>query len=63
MNVTRIPRDDSQFFEDIKELCVLCAKGVVTIAERHHYNPKDVSKLFIELYTKIQNDVENTSKR
>ena len=54
--------NDSQFFADVRELCVLCAKGVVTIANRYDFNPKDVSKLFIELYTKINDDVENSSK-
>lgn len=54
--------NDSQFFADVRELCVLCAKGVVTIAQRYDFNPKDVSKLFIELYTKINDDVENSSK-
>lgn len=52
--------EDPQFFEDIRELCILCAKGVVTIANRYNFNPRHVSKLFIELYTKIDGMVDNS---
>lgn len=52
--------ENPQFFDDIRELCILCAKGVVTIANRYNFNPRDVSKLFIELYTRINDEVENS---
>lgn len=54
--------EDPQFFEDIRELCTLCAKGVVTIANRYNFNARDVSKLFIELYSKIDKQVEDSYK-
>ena len=54
--------EDPQFYEDIRELCKLCAKGVITIAQRYNFNPRDVSKLFIQLYTKINEQVEDSYK-
>lgn len=54
--------EDPQFFDDIRELCILCAKGVVTIANRYNFNPRDVSKLFIELYTKIDGMVDSSKQ-
>lgn len=51
---------DSKMFEDIRELCVLCAKGIVVIAQEHNENPRLVSKLFIQIYQKINDDVESS---
>ena len=52
--------EDPQFFDAIRELCTLCARGVVTIANRYNFNARDVNKLFIELYTKIDGMVDNS---
>lgn len=50
--------EDSKLFEDIRELCVCCAKGIVVISERHKENPKLVSKLFVEVFQTILREME-----
>lgn len=40
-------------FEDIRELCVYCAKGIVIVSQRHNENPRLVSKLFLEVFKEI----------
>ena len=56
------PEDfDNRMFNDIRELCVCCAKSVVVIAKRYNEDPRLVSKLFIEVYKKINDDAENAS--
>jgi len=52
---------DDRMFDDIRELCVCCAKAVVVIAKRYNEDPRLVSKLFIEVYNKINDDVENAT--
>lgn len=42
-----------ELFEDIRELCVCCAKGIVIISQRHNENPRLVSKLFLEVFKEI----------
>jgi hypothetical protein len=58
--MSKVEKLNDAFFQDIRELCICCAQGVVVIAKRYNYNPADVSKLFLEVYTKINNDVENS---
>ena len=55
-----IEKLNDEFVQDIRELCIFCAKGVVVISKKHNLNPEYVSKMFIEVYNKIQSDVENS---
>lgn len=50
---------DDRMFEDIRELCICCAKSVVIIAKRYNEDPRLVSKLFLEVYKEINDAVEN----
>jgi len=51
---------DNRMFEDIRELCICCAKSVVVISQRYNQNPRLISKLFLEVYKKINDDLENS---
>lgn len=51
--------ENGPMFDDIRELCICCAKSIIVIANRHKQNPRLVSKLFIEVYKKINDDLEN----
>lgn len=48
---------NNELFEDIQELCVCCAKSIVVISSKHNENPKFVSKLFLDIFTKIVEDL------
>ena len=50
---------NGQLFEDIRDLCICCAKSVVVISQRYNEDPRLVSKLFIEAYKEINDAVEN----
>ena len=50
---------DNRMFDDIRELCICCAKSVVVISQRYNENPRLISKLFLEVYKKINDDLEN----
>lgn len=52
---------DPKMFDDIRELCVCCAKAVVAISTKYNENPRLVNKLFIEVYTKISDEVEKST--
>ena len=52
---------DDKMFEDIRELCICCAKSVVVISKRYNEDPRLVSKLFIEVYTKINDDLDKST--
>jgi hypothetical protein len=51
---------DNKMFEDIRELCICCAKSVVVISQRYNQDPRLISKLFLEVYKKINDDLENS---
>ena len=51
--------DNPELFEDIRELCIYCAKGIVIISQRHNENPRLVSRLFITVFNKIVDMVDN----
>lgn len=58
--MSRVEKEcNGEMFEDIRELCVCCAKSIVVIAKRHNQDPRLVSKLFIEIYKKINDEVDN----
>ena len=50
---------NDKMFEDIRELCICCAKSVVVISQRYNEDPRLVSKLFLEAYKEINDAVEN----
>lgn len=50
---------NGQMFEDIRDLCICCAKSVVVISQRYNEDPRLVSKLFLEAYKEINDAVEN----
>lgn len=50
---------NDDLFNDVKELCMCCAKGIVAISNKHKENPKLVSRLFIDVFTKIVEQLEN----
>lgn len=50
--------NNTKLFEDIRELCIYCAKGIVIISQRHNENPRLVSKLFLEVFKEIVDRVE-----
>ena len=52
---------NDKMFEDIRELCICCAKSVVVISKRYDEDPRLVSKLFIEIYKEINDAVENAT--
>lgn len=54
----RIDPSESRMFEQIKELCCLCARGIVKIANDNNYPPQMVAKFFIEIFNKIVSDLE-----
>ena len=55
------PNDfDNQMFQDIKELCLCSAKAVIVIAKRYNEDPRLVSRLFIDVYQKINAEVEKS---
>lgn len=49
-----------QMFKDIRELCICSAKAVSVISGRYKEDPRLISKLFIEVYQKINDDLEKT---
>ena len=49
---------DSNMFEDIKNLCVCCAQSVVVISQRYNEDPRMISKLFLEVYQKIDSELD-----
>ena len=51
--------DESQMFSQIRELCVLCAKGIVKIADDNHYPPHLVAKFFVEVFQEILRKMED----
>lgn len=51
----------SAMFNDIRELCTLCAKSVVIISKRYNEDPRLISKLFIEVYTKINEELDKST--
>lgn len=50
--------ENQELVADIQDLCVLCAKAIVKIANKHDINPKLISKFFIEIFQKINSDME-----
>jgi len=52
---------NDKMFEDIRELCICCAKSVVVISKRYNEDPRLVSKLFIEVYTKINDELDKST--
>ena len=53
---------NNQMFEDIRELCCCSAKAIAIISQRYDEDPRLVNRLFIEVYQKISDDVDNTRK-
>jgi hypothetical protein len=47
-----------EMFEDIRELCLCCAKSIAVISNRYNEDPRLICKLFIELFTRISEDVD-----
>lgn len=45
-------------FEDIRELCICCAQGIVVISKRYNENPQLVSKFFLEVFKEILDRVD-----
>ena len=55
------PNDfNSQMFQDIRELCICSAKAVSVIAKRYNEDPRLVSRLFIDVYQKINDALEKS---
>ena len=54
-------KKEAAMFDDIRELCICCAKAVVVISNRYKEDPRLISKLFIEVYQKINSDLENST--
>ena len=57
-NNHRIDKEQDQLVEDVKELCVCCARGIVLLAERYRMNPKIIAKLFIEVFQQIIEEMD-----
>ena len=55
------PEPDPQMFKDIQELCTCSAKAVIVIGKRYNEDPRLISKLFIELYQKINEELDKTT--
>ena len=53
---------DNKMFEDIRELCICSAKAVVVIAKRYNEDPRLVSRLFIDAYQKINDEIEKSNR-
>jgi len=51
---------DNQMFEDIRELCICCAKSVTIIAGRYNEDPRLVNKLYMEVYKTISDMLEES---
>lgn len=54
----KIDPKDSAMFGQIRELCILCAKGIVKISDESGYPPQLVAKFFIEVFQEILNKME-----
>lgn len=52
---------NDKMFEDIRELCICCAKSVVVISKRYNEDPRLISKLFMEVYTKINDELDKST--
>ena len=50
---------DPKMLDDIRELCVCCAKAVVVISHRYNEDPRLVSELFHQAYRKINDDINH----
>lgn len=62
MKTEKIDSSESRMFEQVRELCVLCAKGIVKISDDTGINPKLIAKFFIEVFQKIIGDMESDTK-
>lgn len=51
--VKKIDPKESQLFEEIQELCTLCAKAIVKISDDTGYPPGAVAKFFVEIFQHI----------
>lgn len=45
-------------FEDIRELCICCAQGIVVISKRYNEDPRVVSKFFLEVFKEILDRID-----
>lgn len=52
-----------ELVSDIQDLCVCCAKAIVEISKKHNISPRIVSKFFIEVYQKINSDVDASMEK
>ena len=51
---------DSKLVEDVKELCICCAKGIVLLSDRYKIHPEVIAKVFIEVFQKILDDMNRS---
>ena len=51
---------DDKMFDDIRELCICCAKSVVVISQRYNEDPRLVSQLFMDAYQRINDALEKS---
>lgn len=50
--------NNPELFEDIKELCIYCAKGIAMLSKKHNVSPQLISKLFVEVFQVILQEME-----
>lgn len=48
---------DSKLVDDVRELCICCAKGIVLLSDRYKIHPEVIAKVFIEVFQKILDDM------
>ena len=54
----KIDPRESAMFNQIKELCLLCAKGIVKISDATGYPPQLVAKFFVEIFQEILQNMD-----
>ena len=53
---------ESRMFDQIRELCVLCAKGISKISKDTGIHPELVAKMFIKTFQHIVDEMEEDKK-
>lgn len=50
--------ENKELFNDIRDLCVYSAKGIAFISKKHDVSPQMISKLYVEVFQKIIEEIE-----
>lgn len=49
-------------FEDVRQLCICNAKAISELSKKHNEDPRLITKLFLEIFKLILNNVDKETK-